>query len=145
MELATDRDRFNQPNGLCFSPDESVLYVDDLDGITAFTVAADGTLSDPRIIHSGMGDTSIPGNGNPDGMKCDAEGNIWCTARDGIWILSPVGELLGVIVTPETSANLTWGGDDWRTLFVCTSTTVRTLRTLVASAPVARPFAAATP
>lgn len=133
--LVVDEHEFDQPNGLCFSPDESVLYVDDLHGVRAFDVAEDGALSNPRTLQDGMGDTEIPGRGNPDGMRCDELGNIWCTARGGIWILSPEGELLGIIETPETSANLTWGGDDLRTLFVCTSTTVRAIRTLVGPPP----------
>lgn len=137
-QLVVGRDEFDQPNGLCFSPDESVLYINDLEGIRAFDVADDGTLGNGRTFHTGMGDTAIPGNGNPDGMRCDELGNVWCTARGGVWVLDPNGELIGIIETPETSANLTWGGDDWRTLFVCTSTTVRTLRTLVGPAPLTR-------
>jgi gluconolactonase len=136
--LVVGRDDLDQPNGLCFSPDETVLYIDDLRGVRAYDVAADGSLSNGRQFHERMGDTEIPGRGNPDGMRCDEQGNLWCAARGGIWVLSPAGELLGIIETPETAANLTWGGDDWRTLFVCTSTTVRTLRTTVASAPQAR-------
>lgn len=140
-ELVVDEHEFDQPNGLCFSPDESVLYVNDLHGVRAFDVAADGRLSNPRTLHEGMGDTENPGRGNPDGMRCDELGNIWCTARGGVWVLSPEGALLGVIETPETTANLAWGGADWRTLFLCTSTTVRTLRTLVGPAPRVRAIA----
>ena len=138
--LVVGRDEFNQPNGLCLSPDESVLYVDDLAGVRAFEVAADGTLSHGRVLREGMGDTEVPGRGNPDGMRCDELGNIWCTARGGIWVLDPEGTLLGIIETPETPANLTWGGEDWRTLYVCMSSTVRTIRTRVGSAPRARPI-----
>ena len=133
--LVVAKDEFDQPNGLCFSPDESVLYINDLHGVRAFDVASDGSLSRPRTLHEGMGDTENPGRGNPDGMRCDELGNIWCTARGGVWVLSPAGDLLGIIETPETTANLTWGGDDFRTLFLCTSTSVRTLRTLVGPAP----------
>ncbi|BDZ45498.1 SMP-30/gluconolactonase/LRE family protein [Naasia aerilata] len=139
--LVVDRAEFNQPNGLCFSPDESVLYVDDLDGVRAFDVAPDGTLSRPRTLATGMGDTAVPGRGNPDGMRCDERGNVWVTARGGIWVLSPDGELLGVVETPETPANLVWGGEDWRTLFVCMSTTVRTLETRVGPPPPVRTMA----
>jgi gluconolactonase len=139
-QLICGRDEFNQPNGLCFSPDESVLYIGDLTGVRAFDVARDGSLSNSRQFHGGMGDASIPGRGNPDGMRCDEEGNVWCTARGGIWVVNPSGELLGIIETPETSANLAWGGDDGKTLYICMSTTVRTLKTRVASAPLARPM-----
>ncbi len=136
-ELVVARDEFEQPNGLCFSPDESVLYVDDVDDLKAFDVRADGTLGPARVVRAGMGSPGAD-TGNPDGMRCDERGNLWVTARDGIWVFDPAGELLGIVRTPEVCANLTWGGDDWRTLFLCTSTTVRTLRTRVASDPGAR-------
>lgn len=134
VELAAPPTTFDQPNGLCFSPDERVLYVDDRDGIRAFTVAREGTLSEMRSVLSGL--SSGPrGLGDPDGMKCDAAGNVWCTGPGGVWILTPAGELLGVIETPEIVANLAWGGPDLRTLFLCTSTTIHALRTRVPSAP----------
>lgn len=133
--LAAPADTFDQPNGLCLSPDERELYVDDRRGVMAFSVAADGSLSGPRQLRTDL--SSPPGEerGDPDGMKCDAEGNLWCTGRDGVWIMRPSGELLGVLETPEIVANLAWGGPDWRTLFLCTSTTVHALRTRVRSAP----------
>ena len=142
--LIAHRDEFEQPNGLCFSPDESTLYVNDLKGVRSFDVADDGTLSNRRVLQVDMGDTDVPGRGNPDGMRCDELGNLWVTARGGIWVLRPDGVRLGIIETPETSANLVWGGDDWHTLFVCTSTTVRTLRTLVGPAPRVRAIAETT-
>ena len=75
-----------------------------------------------------MGSTEVPGNGNPDGMKCDALGNIWCTARGGIWVVAPSGELIGIIETPEVAGSLVWGGEDLRSLFVCTSTTMHVMQ-----------------
>jgi gluconolactonase len=135
LELVVAEGEFEQPNGLCFSPDESVLYVNDLQDIKAYDVAADGSLSNVRLFHEAMGSDSIPGNGNPDGMKCDELGNVWCTARDGIWVLAPSGELIGIIATPEVTANLAWGGDSWHSLFLCTSTSLHVLETKVASAP----------
>lgn len=134
-ELMADEDEFEQPNGLCFSPDESVLYVDDLHGIKAFARRPDGTLGPAQILHWDMGDNGSGVPGEPDGMKCDELGNVWCAARGGIWVISPEGALLGVLETPEVTANLAWGGPDWRTLYLCTSTTLRRLRTRVASAP----------
>jgi gluconolactonase len=133
VELVVAEDEFEQPNGLCFSPDESTLYINDLDDVKAFDVAPDGSLRNPRVFHSGMGSHEIPGTGNPDGMKCDEFGDVWCTARGGIWVVDPRGELLGIIATPETTANIAWGGDDWRTLFLCTSTSLHALPTRVAS------------
>jgi gluconolactonase len=134
-ELVVAEDEFEQPNGLCFSPDESVLYINDLQDVKAFDVAPDGSLSDARDFCDGMGSDEIPGNGNPDGMKIDELGNLWCTARNGVWVLSPSGELLGIIETPEVTANLAWGGDDWRSLFLCTSTSLHVLKTKVRPTP----------
>ena len=67
-------------------------------------------------------------------MKCDARGNVWCSARGGVWIISPSGDVLGILETSEIVANLAWGGDDWRSLFLCTSTTLHMIPTRVASA-----------
>ncbi len=134
-ELVVAKDAFDQPNGLCFSPDERTLYINDKHDVTAFDVQPDGSLVNARRFASDLGSSEIPGSGNPDGMKCDERGNVWCTGRGGVWILSPSGELLGILETPEVVANIAWGGDGWRTLFLCTSTTVRALETRVASAP----------
>jgi gluconolactonase len=134
-ELVVARDEFDQPNGLCFSPDESVLYINDAHRVKAFDVASDGSLHHGRVFHSDMASDAIPGDGNPDGMKCDEHGNVWCTARGGIWVIAPSGDLLGIIETPEVTANLAWGGPDWRSLYLCTSTTLHVLETKVASTP----------
>ncbi len=133
VELAAPSDTFDEPNGLCFSPDETVLYVDDVDGVRAFDVAPDGSLSSPRWLRRDMSGTVD--DGAPDGMKCDANGNVWCAARGGVWVIHPGGRLLGVIETPEVVANLTCGGPDLQTVFLCTSTTIHALHTRVPSAP----------
>ncbi|GGL94898.1 SMP-30/gluconolactonase/LRE family protein [Nakamurella endophytica] len=138
LELLVDRDQFDQPNGLCFSPDESVLYVDDFVGVYAFPVRPDGGLGSGRLIHDGMSSDENPGDGNPDGMRCDERGNVWVTGRGGVWVMTGEGDLLGLIRTPEVCANLTWGGPDWHSLFLCTSTSIRMIRTLVGPAPLAR-------
>jgi gluconolactonase len=132
-ELVVAKDEFEQPNGLCFSPDESVLYINDVNGIKAFDVSADGSLRNGRVFQTDMSSDGIPGDGNPDGMKCDEHGNVWCTARGGVWVIDPSGSLLGVIKTPEVTANIAWGGPDWRSLYLCTSTTLHVLETKVAS------------
>ena len=134
-ELVVAEKEFEQPNGLCFSPDESILYVNDRQNLKAYDVAPDGSLSNVRIVHDQMGSTGVPGNGNPDGMECDELGNVWCTARGGIWVIAPGGDLLGIIETPEVSGSLVWGGADLRSLFVCTSTTMHLIRTKVGPAP----------
>ena len=132
VELVVARDEFEQPNGLCFSPDESVIYINDRTNLKAFDVASDGSLVNGRVIGEDMGSEEIAG-GNPDGMKTDELGNVWCTARHGIWIFAPDGELLGILPTPEVSGNLVWGGPDLRTLYITMTTKLVRIETKVAS------------
>lgn len=130
-QLLVDRYLFSMPNGLCFSPDESLLYVNDTEqaNIRVFSVAPDGSLSNGRIFASGIKDTLKPGV--PDGMKCDQLGNVWVTAPGGLWVYAPDGALIGKVPIPELAANLHWGGADWRTLFVCASTSLYAVETKV--------------
>jgi gluconolactonase len=134
-QLLVDRSRFEQPNGVCFSPDEKLLYVNDTVTcmIWVFEVNADGSLSHGRIFASGLRSELEPGV--PDGMKCDAQGNIWCTAPGGVWVYAPSGSLLGKVRVPELVSNLTWGGDDWHTLFMTATHSVYTVRTKVGPRP----------
>lgn len=129
LKLVVGRDHFNQPNGLCFSPDEKQLYINDSEemNIHVFDVKEDGTLSNPQVFAEGIIDE--PFNGCPDGMKCDLLGNIWVTGPEGVWVFGPAGELLGKIKTPEYVANLHWGGEDWRTLFLCANTSLYSIET----------------
>jgi len=142
-ELLVERYLFTQPNGLCFSPDERLLYVNDTDqaNIRVFEVGSDGSLGSGRIFASGIKDSLKPGV--PDGMKCDTEGNVWVTAPGGLWVYDPDGRLLGKIAVPELPANLHWGGPDWRTLFVAASTSVYAVETRVG--PRREPFMRARP
>lgn len=132
LELLVDRDAYGQPNGLCFSPDESLLYVDDTTAacIDVYDVAADGCLANRRCFADGIGGAA-PGEGVVDGMKCDERGDVWVTGPDGIWVFDPAGRRLGVVEVPEITANLAWGGEDWRTLFVTATTSLYAIRTLV--------------
>jgi gluconolactonase len=153
-QLLVDEGEFDQPNGLCFSPDERLLYVNDSDHahIKVFDIAEDGTLGGARMFFEGVGhafsdeDTDaireakhqeLHDAGAVDGMKCDEHGNVWVTGPGGVWVFSPAGERLGRIRAPEVVGNLTWGGDDLRTLFLMTSTSVHSLATLVAPARLA--------
>ena len=131
LHLAVDKRQFDQPNGLCFSPDESKLYVNDTTRavIRVFDVAPGGSLSHPRLFAQGI--KSSREAGLPDGMKCDAEGNVWVTAPGGIRVYSPDGAQLGTVRIPEMPANLHWGGSEWRTLFVCATTSVYAVETRV--------------
>ena len=130
-ELMVERTLFDQPNGLCFSPDEKLLYVNDTVQalIRAFDVDGGGRLANGRIFASGIRSELEPGV--PDGMKCDAEGNVWVTAPGGLWVYSPRGALLGKVRIPEMAANLHWGGEDFRTLFVCATHSVYAVTTKV--------------
>ena len=109
---------FILPNGLAFSPDESVLYINDTrrGHIRAFDLMPNGTLAKQtdRVFVDLRG--SEPGV--PDGMKVDVEGNVYCGGAGGLWIMDPHGKKLGCIVhgAPATT-NLAFGGDDWKTLY----------------------------
>jgi gluconolactonase len=111
-------DDFTLPNGLAFSPDESVLYINDSrrGHIRAFDVAPNGTLlkASDRVFVELRGDEP----GVPDGMKVDFEGNVYCGGSGGLWIMDPRGKKLGRIVhgAPATT-NLAFGGSDWKTLY----------------------------
>jgi gluconolactonase len=131
LQLLVDRDLFEQPNGLCFSPDERLLYVNDTAQalIRVFDVAPDGALSGGRVFASGI--RSAHERGVPDGMKCDERGNVWVTAPGGVWVYAPSGEPVGKIRSPEPVANLAWGGPDFRTLFLTATSSVYALATKV--------------
>jgi len=129
--LLVDRHLFDQPNGLCFSPDEGLLYVNDTVQalIRVFDVGADGSLTNPRVFASGIRSELEPGV--PDGMKCDHRGNVWVTAPGGVWVYSPASELLGKARLPELASNLAWGGADFRTLYVTATHSVYAIPTKV--------------
>jgi gluconolactonase len=119
-------DDFALPNGLAFSPDESVLYIDDSahKHIRAFDVRADGTLTGSRVLL----DMTSEDPGVPDGLKVDVRGNVFCTGPGGVWVCRPDGALLGRIVLPELPANLAWG-EDGSVLFLTARTSVYRLPT----------------
>jgi gluconolactonase len=117
---------FNGPNGLALSPDGRTLYVADTEEahIRAFHLGESWKLGGGEMLVELPAD----GEGVLDGLKLDAGGNIYCTGPGGIWICSPQGELLGRIRFPEVAANLAWGDDDARTLYVTASTGLYRLR-----------------
>ena len=123
---------FDRPNGLAFSPNESILYIDDSPRrhVRAFDVRADGTLADSRII----ADMDHPQPGSPDGMKIDEEGHLYVTGATGVWVFEPNGELLGVVTTPERPANCAWGDADRKNLYITAQTSLYRVRTKVAGA-----------
>jgi gluconolactonase len=123
-------DDFAQPNGLCFSPDESLLYINDTvhAHIRVFDVGPGHSLSNGRVFAEGIGDGDLAKGELVDGMKIDELGNVYVTGPKGVWIFAPDGAHLGVIHVPENVGNLNWGGDDWSSLFIPASTSVYRVR-----------------
>src|SRR6202046_5341073 len=121
MQLLTRE--LTQPNGLAFSPDGKRFYVDDSEqrNIRVYDVSADGTLTNGRIFGEEPGGK---GDGVPDGIKVDKNGNLFVTGPKGIWVWDAKGNHLGTIVMPEQPANLNWGDKDYRTLYITATTSV---------------------
>lgn len=118
---------FQQPNGLCFSPNEARLFVNDSWGghIRAFDVSNAGALSGGGVWAEITGE----GDGVPDGMKCTDDGHVLCNGPGGVHVLNPEGETLGVILTPEKSTNFCFGGPGSGTLYITASTSVYRIQT----------------
>jgi gluconolactonase len=122
-DLTIAADDFEGPNGLAFSPDESVLYVAESGGqfdreprqyIRRFNVHEDGRISGGEQFHK-----VLPGFA--DGFRVDEGGNVWSSAADGVHCISPEGTLLGKILTPSLVSNLAFGGRNRCRLFLCAS------------------------
>ncbi len=122
-------DDFAQPNGLCFSLDESRLFVNDTERqhIRVFNVAANGDLGGGAV----WAETRGQGRGAPDGMKIDSRGNLYCCGPGGVHVFDPSGDALGVIAMPEMAANFCFGDDDLRSLYITASTSLYRLRVRV--------------
>ena len=130
---------FAFPNGLAFSPDESVLYVADwLRGhIRAFNVAPNGTLA--RQTDRIFADLRGAEPGAPDGMKVDSAGNVYCGGAGGLYIFDPKGKKLGRIVHGyKDTTNMAFGGDDWKTLYITTHDNLSAVNLKTAGVPVPR-------
>jgi gluconolactonase len=123
---------FVRPNGLCFSPDESLLYIVDSGvshggpaHIRVFYVDG-GRLGNGRVFADFT-------SGMTDGLRCDVDGNVWCSigwgdpAEDGVRCYAPGGDLIGKVHLPEACANLCFGGRKRDRLFMCASTSVYAL------------------
>lgn len=127
-------DDFDRPNGLAFSPDESVLYINDTSRshIRAFDVSPDGNLGNGQVLI----DMQSSETGAPDGMKVDEKGNIYCTGPGGLWVIDSNGQCLGRIMLPALPANLAWGDTDRRTLYITARSSIYRLRLAVPGAAV---------
>lgn len=130
-ELSIVAEGINQPNGLAFSPDESVLYViasrSEPRTILAYDVIDGSRLDNQRLF------ASAEPTGTPDGFRVDVHGNLWCgwgmgtEELDGVHIFNPEGELIGHIDLPERCANLCFGGLHRNRLFMAASTSIYSL------------------
>jgi gluconolactonase len=133
--VITDMD---EPNGLAFSPDESVLYVADsaavLRGgvgnhhVVAYDVSSDFQCTDGRVI------AEIE-PGVPDGLRVDMEGRLWVSSSDSVQVFLPTGERIARIPVPEPVGNLCFGGPDGTTLFIAAGQSIYSIATLTRQAP----------
>ena len=128
--LAAARPRWStedipRPNGLCFSPDESRLYVVSL-GLDAAARSGCSTWSRAAPRSPTAASSSTAGAGIPDGIRCDTDGNLWCgwgggEGLDGVAVFNPDAKLIGRILLPERCANLCFGGTKRNRLFLAAS------------------------
>ncbi len=134
-------DDFVLPNGLAFSPDESILYINDSrrGHIRAFDVQPNGTLAkhSDRVFVDLRGDEP----GVPDGMKVDVEGNVYCGGSGGLWMMNAQGKKLGCIAHgASATTNLAFGGADWKTLYFTSRNHLGSVQVNIPGLPVpARP------
>ena len=155
-ELTMIADDVAYPNGIAFSPDESVVYVVDTrpdPHVKVYDVQSDGMLANSRRFADmpyvpTMSNTSFthtvsakprPAHeaaGVPDGIKVDMEGRVYCTGPAGTWAWEADGTHLGIITTPELPANCAFGDADSRTLYITSRTSVYRVRMAVPGCPV---------
>lgn len=122
-----------RPNGLCFSPDESLLYVVDSDTsrqqVWVYEVQPDNTLRNGRVFCT---------MANPDGVRCDIDGRLWASSNEGIRVYGQDGHWIGTIRLANRAANLCFGDADWRTLYMVAQPNLYSLRVLVPGATALR-------
>jgi gluconolactonase len=124
--LTAASDWVREPNGLAFSPDESLLYVSDSSAalranghhhIVKFDVLADNTLVNPRVL-------AVISPGLPDGFRIDTRGWVYTSSLDSVQVYHPDGVLLGKIRVPEKVGNLCFGGSKRNQLYIAASTSL---------------------
>ena len=130
-ELTVVAEGINQPNGLAFSPDESILYIVESRSvprkILACDVVGDKTLANRRVL------IDAGPKGTPDGFRVDVDGNLWCgwgmgeAGLDGVHVFNPDGKLIGRIDLPERCANVCFGGAHRNRLFMAATTSLYAL------------------
>ncbi|MBF4589012.1 SMP-30/gluconolactonase/LRE family protein [Curtobacterium sp. VKM Ac-1395] len=112
----------DEPNGLAFDPSERVLYLASSDGERPVIRAYD--VDGARVKNGRVFATLEPGEGVPDGIRVDVDGNVWSSSGRGVVVFAPDGSRLGEVPVPETVSNLCFGGDDGTTLFLTATTSV---------------------
>lgn len=138
LEIEMVNEDFDKPNGIAFSPDESVLYVSDTGRthgefrphrLMAFDLAGEqrDRLENPRVFADIEPYV-------PDGFRADVDGNVWVACGDGVQVFSPGGDLLGKIHTPEVAANLSFGNRDRQTLFIGATSSIWSIELNIAGA-----------
>jgi gluconolactonase len=125
-------DELERPNGLCFSPDYRKLYITDTGAthkpghprhIWVYDVVDDARLVEGRVFYD-------MGQALADGIRCDVDGNLWSSAgwagagSDGVHVIAPGGQLIGIIHLPEAVSNLCFGGIKRNRLFITASQSV---------------------
>jgi gluconolactonase len=118
-------DDFDKPNGLAFSPDESILYIAD----TGASHRADGPRHIRKFAVEGkhlkpLGVFATCGNGLFDGFRVDVQGRLWTSAADGVHVYHPDGTLIGKVRIPEIVANVCFGGAKRNRLLVCATSSL---------------------
>ena len=129
--LSVVAEGINQPNGLAFSPDESILYIVESRAvprrILAYDVKGGKSLGNRRVL------IDAGPKGTPDGFRVDVDGNLWCgwgmgeDGLDGVHVFNPEGRLIGRIDLPERCANVCFGGEHRNRLFMAASTSLYAL------------------
>lgn len=106
----------DHPNGVAFSPDEKYLYVTNTrrKNILRFDVENSGIANETVFVDM----SGVKGVGAPDGIKVDIRGNVYSTGPGGVWVISPTGEHIGTIRTPDRVSNMAFGGNDYKTLYM---------------------------
>ena len=123
----------DRPNGIVLSPDETSLYVNDSNKrvIMRYDVRPDGTVANGRL----FADMSMAkATGNPDGMKFDERGNLYSVGPGGIWVFTPAGTQIGLIVPPENAPGFAFGDPDRKALYMAASSRLARIRLNVAGA-----------
>ncbi len=109
--------RFSRPNGICLSPDESTLYVNDSEEtiIRAYDLTDEGEIENGRQFAAPSDEEA---EGTTDGMKVDAQGNLYTTGPGGIWVYAPDGTQVARIAVPKAPTNVAFGGGERKTLYI---------------------------